>query len=307
MSDIKKKELICYDRAEICNNTTSQMRGNMFAPLDKSRQSNAYKEFVKNDMILTFKYGEDTLQIRNRLLTQRHRDLLDLMFKRAEKKEIKEGYIIMSDFSEYEILRDLGHKDKHNRNWLRKLIRELQDINIVYINNKKEVAFHIVRAYKINKITGKHTIIFDDNYINYFYNKGIGVDYKHMIGDIIALDSPVLKALVRFVISNSFDKFKMSLVKILESIGINKENTGERQYRRIIKIIKNNKAILKEKFNIVLTDNDIIEYEKLANISFYNINKEQANCTLQYMIEEQKKKDEEEIKESLKFYYSELI
>jgi len=292
-----KKELICYDKAEICNSTASQMRTLMFAPVIKYKQNPAYKEFIKNNMILKFKNGDDNLQVRNRFLTQIHRDILDLILLRAEKKQIKEGFLIVSEFSEYEILKQLGHKYKENRKWFREKIRELQDINIVLENSKKEISFHILRGYRMNKLTGQHAVFFDNSYINYFYSRDIGVNYKHLINDIVELDSPILKAIVRFIISNSFDKFKMSLVNILEKIGINKENTGERQYRKIIKTVKDSKAILKDKFNIILTDGDIIEYEYKKDISFYSINKEQADSVLPILI---KNTEDEELEEALK-------
>jgi len=293
----KKKELICYDKAEICNSTASQMRSLMFAPILKYKQSNAYKEFIKNNMILRFRNGDDNLQVRNRFLTQIHRDILDLILLRAEKKAVKEGFLIVSEFSEYEILKALGHKYKKHTKWFREKIQELQDIAIVLENQDKRISFHILRGYRTNKLTGQHAVFFDNSYINYFYSRDIGVNYKHLINDIVELESPVLKAIVRFVISNSFEKFKMSLVNILERLGINKENTNERQYQRIIKTVKDNKAILKEKFNIILTDNDIIEYEFRKDISFYNINKEQAESVLPILI---KNTENEELEDALK-------
>jgi len=300
MSKKSKKELTCYDKAEICNSTASQMRTLMFAPVVKYKQNPAFKEFIKNNMILKFQNGEDSLQVRNRFLTQLHRDVLDLMLKKAKLKAVKEGYVLVSEFSEYEMLEELGHKYKNNTVWFRNIIREFQDINIIWKNNKREVSFHILRGYRINKLTGQHAVIFDDSYINYFYSRDIGVNYKHLINDIVALDSPILKAIVRFVISNSFEKFKMSLINILEKIGIKREN-GERQYQKIIKTVKDNKDLLKEKFNIVLTDGDIVEYEYNQNISFYNKNQEQAESVLPILI-----KNTEE-KENLKLKLKELV
>jgi len=306
MSKKSKKELTCYDKAEICNSTASQMRTLMFAPVIKYKQNPLFKEFIKNNMILKFKNGDDSLQVRNRFLTQLHRDILDLILLRAEKKQIKEGYIIVSEFSEYEILKALGHKYKRNIKWFREKLQELQDIAIVLENSDKRISFHILRGYRTNKLTGQHAVIFDNSYINYFYSRDIGVNYKHLINDIVELDSPILKALVRFVISNSFEKFRMSLTNALEHIGINKENTYNRQYRKFIKTVKDSKAILKEKFNIILTDNDIIEYEYKKDISFYSIDKEQAESVLSILIENTKKDEEEYRKLQLKWINLEL-
>jgi len=290
----KDKKLSCYKKAEICNSTASQMRSLMFAPVVKYRQNPAFKEFIKNNMILKFKNGEDSLQVRNRFLTQLHRDVLDIMLANAEIKTLKEGHMVISEFSEYEMLEKLGHKYKNNVKWFREIVQEIQDIAIVLENPDKRISFHILRYYGINKLTGRHMAVFSDSYINYFYGRDVGVNYKHLINDIVALDSPILKALIRFVISNSFEKFKMSLINILEKIGINKENTSERLYRKIVKMIKDNKAILKEKFNIILTDADIVEYEYHDNIAFYNKNQEQAESVLQILIENTKKDEEDE-------------
>ena len=296
----KKKILSCIDRAKICNNSVSQMRSVMFAPVLKDKQSNAYKEFLKNDLVVKIKNGDDILQIRNRFLTQLHRDVLDLMLINADKKMFKGNECVIAEFTEYEILRRLGHKNKRNTKWFRNIIRELQDISIILENAEKEISFHILKGYGISKKTGKHAVMFDDSYIKYFYTRDIGVSYKHLINDIVALDSPIIKAIVRFILSNSFEKFRMSLVKILENIGINKENTNERQYRRIIKIIKDNKVILKEKFNIILTDNDNVEYVKSDGILFYNVNKEQADGVLPELIRntEKEKKEKEPQKQA---------
>jgi len=296
----KKKNLSCIDRATICNNSVSQMRSVMFAPVLKDKQSNAYKEFLKNDLIVKIQNGDDILQVRNRFLTQLHRDVLDLMLINANKKMFKGNECVIAEFTDYEILKQLGHINKRNTKWLRNIIRELQDINIILENAEKEISFHILNGYGISKKTGKHAVMFDDSYIKYFYTKDVGVGYKHLIGDIIALDSPILKAIVRFVISNSFDEFKMSLVKILENIGINRENTNERQYRRFIKTVKDNKAILKEKFDIILTDNNVIEYKYKKDISFYSINKEQADGVLPELIKNTEKEKQEYLKLQLK-------
>jgi len=294
---MSKTKLICYDKAELCNNTVSQMRSQMFAPFSKGKQSNAYKDFIKNNMILKFQNGDDSLQIRNRFLTQTHRDILDLMLARAEKKQIKEGFLIVSEFSEYEILKSLGHKFKNNTDWFREKIRELQDIAIVLENTKKEVSFHILRGYRINKLTGQHAVIFDDSYINYFYSRDIGVSYKHLINDIVALESPIIKAIIRFILSNSFPRFRLNLTKTLENIGINKNNTSERLYRKIVSTVKNNKGVLNEKFNIILNSNDIFEYEYKKDILFYSKDKEQVDSVLQVLI---KNTENEELEEALK-------
>jgi len=296
-----KKELTCYDKAKICNSTVSQMRSLMFAPVVKFKQNPLFKEFIKNNMILKFKNGEDSLQVRNRFLTQIHRDILDLMLAKAEKRQTKEGfYILVSEFSEYEILKALGHKYKENRKWFREKIQELQDIAIVLENPDKRISFHILKGYMTNKKTGQHAVFFDNSYINYFYSRDIGVNYKYLTCDIVALDSPVLKALIRFVIANKFDKFRRSLTNLLENIGINRENMSKQQYYKIIKTVKDNKDLLKDKFNIILTNDDIVEYEYDKSISFYNKNQEQAESVLPILVENTKKDEEEYLKNQLK-------
>lgn len=304
----EKKNLSHIKKAEICNSSTIQMRSNMFAPILKYKQSKLYKEFVKNNMILEIKIGEDTLQVRNRFLTQSHRDVLDLMIAKAKQEKYKNKDSLISRFSIYELQKSLGYKFKNDNNLMKNIIREISDANLILKDKDgREIAFHILQGYGYSKKTGEFAVLFDDNYIRYFYTKDIAVNYKAVIPDIVALESPILKALVRFVISNVFPKFNMNLSRLLEKIGISKEKIGLRQYQKIIKTVKDNKDILKEKFNIILTENDNIEYYKLENINFYNINEKQATGALQSMIEEQKKKDEEEIKESLKFYYDKLM
>lgn len=302
MENIKepKKNLQWHDRALTCNNSVLQMRSLLFAPVERADKSTLYKEFIKNkSKIIVYNYDNFEIELRNRFLTQVHRDILDILLSKAIKKDFAEGIKIICETTFYKIQKELAHKYNKNgcfanNKWLSDKIDELKDVVIKITDDKNnKISFNILGLIGKNE-NNKIVIYFDSSYLQYFYSNDIGINYKKYIKDIVCLKSAQEKALIRYILSNTFkdDNFNMNINDILQKIGINKINTTLRRYQIIIKKIKDNKELLFQKFNIEIKG-DTVKYKKLDNISVYNINHKQAQNNIPLLIDETQKRLQE--------------
>ncbi|MHB1680715.1 MAG: hypothetical protein ACYCTB_09475 [bacterium] len=256
-------------------NNANLMRLNVFLPFNKIKNTNIYKEFLKNDSRILIKSKDFSVEIRNRLLTQIHRDVVDILIDLRRAKAAKKknnNFTLVITFSKYEILKRLGYKKlgKQSYKWLDKTLEELTDVKFtVSIKAEGWTTAGMLEKVQYSKKQKKYMAVFTTDFIRYIDKfDNIFVNYSYFLDDIIKIKSPETKAFIRYVISNEFkrDKFK----NILNELGINIISVGLRQYQKIKKEIKSYTDIL-NKIGIKINDDDNVLYAKHQKIITKNI------------------------------------
>lgn len=226
----KRKQLSLFDIVEKIDNSTSsidELRVPIFAPVMRiAKNSSTYKEFISNKNVRYIKTKWGEVEIRNRLLTQVHKDLLDLIFTYSkETKKLENGNIALF-FSQSEIMEHYGDKGK-NLKWFREKLSEIRDAIILYRDNKgNEFDFNIISNKAFRSDNGIFGIVLDNSYVK-FYENGLSVSYKKEIPELLKISSPLLRSIIRFFFTHSSLNFHLD--DLLQTIGFPMESTRRLQ------------------------------------------------------------------------------
>lgn len=267
------KRIPNIDRASssIIENTIS-----IFLPFKRLDLTTVNTIFKNNDNKLVIdNHLFESVEIRNRLLGQHHKDILEVLM--TQKKIFEEDTMeFRIETTSYKIL-DLMNKSAGNKKWLLEKIIELKDcnINIIYKNSSGEnvnFSFAFISSYKIvdeNKIT----IYFTKEY-TYFLLKHKLLDYSNYIPLILELDkkmqnirsqlklkkpinSNFIKSMVRYVITNNGKNSQISIDNFINKLKLDKLMTEE-ELKDCVTDLKREEVIkiLKNDFGIYLTNNN---------------------------------------------------
>ncbi len=256
------------------NNSVNQMRNVMFLPYENIYRTNIYKEFCKNDRkVVLFENSQYKLEITDHLLSQKHRDILDIIFATAKLKPMT-GERAYVDFTINSILSELGlHDSGENRQTVERYLEELKRVNIkLTIKDglfKDYIIFNLCDKAAHSEKLNKYVLIFNDTYLAMF-QRDILVDYKYYLPKLLKIESGVIKAFIRYIISN--DWINHSLEELLSEIEIKKEDMTSRNFNLIKKQIRDSKELID--FGIEIDSKDQVRYRKLENVIFYNTAKE---------------------------------
>ena len=101
--------------------------------------------------------------------------------------------------------------------WFRQKIDEIADCRIQYTdNNGNEIDFRVILKKAFSSKENMYGIILDSNYVE-FYEKGLSVNYSSKVTDLILVESPLVKSIIRFFFTHKAINF--SLENILITIG----------------------------------------------------------------------------------------
>jgi len=219
-----------------------------------------YKSFKKNGNEVSIKKDNYILKIKNNLLTQTHKDILEaLLYLRNGKAK--------QSFNMYDIFKVLGKKSPNN-DWLEEIIEELANvkIHITYDNNNFVQMFGIIANLDYERTHGDAHVTWDDAFLS-LYNHSAILNYSKYINQISNLNHDITKQVVRWLLSYS------SLSIGLENLIVNKlgfANVVQRRaiYRYIEKIKNEDLAI----FGIFVSDDKkpIISISRDKEINFFN-------------------------------------
>lgn len=256
------------------NNSVNQMRNVMFLPYENIYRTNIYKEFCKNDRaVALFENSQYRLEINERLLGQKHRDILDIIFATAKLKPMT-GERAYVDFTINRILAELNLTDgEENRKIIQRHLEELQKVKIKLIIKdglfKDTILFNLCDKSAHSEKLNKYVLVFSDIYLTMF-QRDILVDYKYYLPKLLKIESGVIKAFIRYIISN--DWINHSLEELLSEIEIKKEDMSSRNFNLIKKQIRDSKELME--FGIEIDNKEQVRYRKLENVIFYNTAKE---------------------------------
>jgi len=251
-------------------NSVSQMRSSVFLPYSIIENTNIYKAFVKNkNKGLFFQNTEFKLNIRNRLLGQSHRDILDVVFSLGLLKMTNNGQYY-AEFTLYFILKQLGksHCGK-NHDWLKEKIQDLVDVVIslerLSDSTNSWTDIHILDKAAYSDRQQKFIIAFNSDYINSFQND-IVINYNKYLPNILAIKNDTIKAFIRYIIPNDFKNAQLDF--ILNELDISEQTMSKRQFNRIKKKIKDYDF---SEFNFNISHTEQILYRKKSDIIFWTV------------------------------------
>ncbi|AII15593.1 hypothetical protein CIG1485E_a0068 (plasmid) [Campylobacter iguaniorum] len=252
------------EKIEKSTSTIDELRVPIFAPVIMiAKNSGTYKEFIANKNVRKVKTKWGEVEIRNRLLTQIHKDLLDLIFSYAkETRRLENGKIVIY-FSQSEIMRHYGDLGK-NLKWFREKLSEIRDAVILYRDNKgNEFDFNIIANKAFDFEQDMFGIILDDAYVK-FYENGLSIDYKNNVPELLKVGSPLLRSIIRFFFTHN--SLNLNVDDVLHTIGFPMESTRTVQLAK--KELKESQDILGQFFINYDVSKRIFYYKGHKSVSF---------------------------------------
>jgi len=214
------------DKIKYSTSSVEELRVPIYAPVKQlPPQSSAAKEFKKNNNVRKIETKWGSVEIRNRLLTQTHKDIMDLIFTYHKKiKRLNDGTIALY-FSQSEISKAYNSSEDEestvnkskNLKWFRQKLDEIADCRIQYKDNSgNEIDFRVILKKAFSAKENLYGIVLDSNYVE-FYEKGLSVNYSSKIPELISVDSPLVKSIIRFFFTHK--AINLSLENILVTVG----------------------------------------------------------------------------------------
>jgi hypothetical protein len=244
----------------------TDMRVSPFFPVDRICKNSAlWKEFSnKNETdenSLRRKTPWGTIEIRNRLLTQKHLDLLNAVRANATKvKRLNDGRLVYY-FSFYRVAQDIGltwgAKTKEELTTRLKFIDDCTIYRKDEMGNERKYKMIEDVAYSVNE--DSWGIILSKEYSS-FFGESITIDNSQnfkIIRNITGEKSGLIKSIITHILSHSIPG-KVGLEKILKTVGysMSKRNI----YEAKIAILKNEETF--KKFNITyIEEKSYFDYE----------------------------------------------
>ena len=267
-----------FDTKQKINESTAtlmDLRVSPFMPVDKiSHNSALAKEFVANKNILKRETAFGTVEIRNRLLTQYHKMILDCIMIHNTRSVVYKGTIAIY-FSIYEIAQKLGLEwsGKTQKN-LQEAIEYIKDVVIVRTDASGSgiaSSYNIIQEMKYSSKEQSYVIVLSSLYAEYF-NKTMSINYNKRFDELISIrgkGSAFIRSIIEFFITHDASAEniqRMKLIQLLETINYPCETprqvTSAKQY---LKEYEDELA----KFNIkYYTGSQLFEYSGTTDIRF---------------------------------------
>ncbi len=260
------------------------MRTCPFLPINKvSFTSKLYKEFTKNKNVLIRNTDYGTIETRNRLLTQRHKMLLDLIMasclevgRDARFAKDKDDHATASiSFSLYKIAKRLGLKwGRTTRNHLIESLKEIADTFMIVKtkDNKEGISFHIIDSIGWNK-DDSCKIILSSAYKNYFY-LNLAVNYDKRFDELMNIKgkgSALILSIIDFFMTHKIaieevTIMRIGFMKLMKTVGYPTENI--RMQRRALEYIAKYKTDLTCFGITYIRENRTFEYRGTNDVKF---------------------------------------
>ena len=267
-----------FDTKQKINESTAtlmDLRVSPFMPVDKiSHNSALAKEFVANKNILKRETAFGTVEIRNRLLTQYHKMILDCIMIHNTRSVVYKGTIAIY-FSIYEIAQKLGLEwsGKTQKN-IQEAIEYIKDVVIVRTDSSGSgiaSSYNIIQEMKYSSKEQSYVIVLSSLYAEYF-NKTMSINYNKRFDELISIrgkGSAFIRSIIEFFITHdaSADNIqRMKLIQLLETINYPCETP--RQISSAKQYLKDYEDEL-AKFNIkYYSGSQLFEYSGTTDIRF---------------------------------------
>lgn len=267
-----------FDTKQKINESTAtlmDLRVSPFMPVDKiSHNSALAKEFVANKNILKRETAFGTVEIRNRLLTQYHKMILDCIMIHNTRSVVYKGTIAIY-FSIYEIAQKLGLEwsGKTQKN-IQEAIEYIKDVVIVRTDSSGSgiaSSYNIIQEMKYSSKEQSYVIVLSSLYAEYF-NKTMSINYNKRFDELISIrgkGSAFIRSIIEFFITHDASAENIQRMKLIQLLGtINYPCETPRQVTSAKQYLKEYEDEL-AKFNIkYYTGSQLFEYSGTTDIRF---------------------------------------
>jgi len=263
------KEIPNIDRA--CS-TVFENSLSIFLPFKRIDKSKIYNQFVYNNKILEIDNDLiEKLEIRNQLLGQTHKDILEILLT-TPKIYNKTTAQFKVKITAYNLTKRLN-RNRGKRQWVIEKVKEIAGcrINLYFDNHKKDKVdfnFNFISSIKTTN-ENEIEITFTPEYI-YFLMKNELLDYSKYIDDIMDLENQVkriqrkiglkrtinsefIKAVVRYMLIHKVDDNMVDMDQLIEKLKL-RSIMSKRELEENLQDLqrKEMQYLLKEKFGISL-------------------------------------------------------
>lgn len=198
------------------NGSELENRSFMFWGFDRGniKRTALYKEFLKNNKELAFSLGNKVFVIKNELLTQTHKDVLEALIMLCDISSDDEHIV-----SHSAILNVLD-KNSKNVNWLDFILEELGNVNFrFYVKNEKgdnvkANGFKILDTIGIDDESDFIAFTFSRSFLA-LYEQGKVFNYSKYTPFIANLDHDISKQVVRYLLT--YDNLRINIKTLLSS------------------------------------------------------------------------------------------
>lgn len=258
------KEILLQHKIAHTICSVQELRLPIFAPINKTNpNSSIYMDFIHNKRSRKVQTQWGEVEVKGSLLTQVHKDLLDLMVFCAKNKKLTNDNRLLLEFSTADLLKLYGDKG-FNYKWFKNLLDEIM-LTVIHLKTKEgtSYAFHIISAMEYNDKKEFVGVLLSSEYLQ-FYKDTFAINYNKEIPRLIGLKNSVVKSIIRFFLSHN--TLNISLENCFPAIGIKAEK-NTRYYRKLKQELIQNAKLLSN-FNIELKDECFI-YKGNDNVKFF--------------------------------------
>lgn len=269
--------------------SVSQSRIPIFAPVSRIAQQKAGN---KNEDT-TFKTSWGSCTIKDCRLTQTHRDIVDSILTHHEKIFKFPTGEIAYGINSYQILKKMGYKNPGDVQWLKDKLEDMRMTSMIVHDLGLIIHTGVILqyAYGSNRtlitgangktLPGKGDLLyvqFSTQFIKIF-GMEMNVHYPSHVDSICQIESPLVKAVVRFFLTHdgkTYEESKYRPETLLNILGIiclsepdkkHLNNISERRFRDKIKELLDSAPLL-EKYGILFHNNNFYYPEKLDGVWF---------------------------------------
>ena len=227
MNDIQKNN----DFRMLSNSSELENRSFLFWGFDRAniKRTSLYKQFILNNKEISFFYGNKVLVIKNELLTQTHKDVLEALLVLCDISSDVEHCVSHSS------ILDVLQKNSKNVNWLDFILEELNNVNFRFFlkndkgDNVKANGFKILDTLGIDDETGFICFSFSKSFLA-LYKQGKIFNYSKFTSFIANLDHDISKQVVRWLLTYDFLQIniknlltiKLGLLNVVNKSTLNK-------------------------------------------------------------------------------------
>jgi hypothetical protein len=185
--------------------TVNESRLSIFTPMASvSTSSKMYTDFVRNKKRMVIETDLGKTIIKGSILTQTHRDILDCLL--SEAKDIRETprggvQVVISPDG---LLKGYRGNSDEDIKWIKNKIDEVQ-VSAIEIHSQDGLSlfsFNIISSFAYSEERGLYVVEFSPEYCR-FFNEQFTVNYTKELPALLAVKSPIIKAVVRFFWSHS--------------------------------------------------------------------------------------------------------
>jgi len=204
----------------LSNSSELENRSFLFWGFDRGniKRTSLYKQFILNNKELAFSFGDKVFIIKNELLTQTHKDVLEALIMLCDISSDNEHVISHSSI--------LNALDKNSKNvfWLDGILEELGNVNFRFFlknvkgDNIKANGFKILDTVGIDNESDFIKFSFSRNFLA-LYEQGKVFNYCKYTPFIANLDHDISKQVVRYLLT--YDNLRINIKSLLtEKLGL---------------------------------------------------------------------------------------